>query len=110
MVPAAEAERLHAELAEANERERKLAKELENARARTPQGDTSVEVSTCEEIPPILDCRPLGPEDQRALDDVMTAWAISTVRAALLGASPVVQERFIPALRADIAGSRTAGK
>jgi ParB/RepB/Spo0J family partition protein len=50
--------------------------------------------------------RPLGPEDQLAFDTVMTAWANSTeLRAALVGASPVVLERFIAAIRPDIASA-----
>ena len=51
-----------------------------------------------------LDRPPLGSEDQLKFNSVMSAWAKSTSpRAALVGASPVVLERFIAAIRADIA-------
>jgi hypothetical protein len=58
---------------------------------------------TDDDIPAFLDQHPLSSEDQRKLDEVMAAWANSAARAALLTASPFVQEQFIVALRADIA-------
>jgi hypothetical protein len=109
MVPAVEAERLRAELAAATERLRHVKHELETARAiasRPPAVDASMKAPTTdEEIPPFLNRYPLSPEDQLAFDAVMTAWANSTTRAALLQASPVVQERFSTVLRADVASS-----
>jgi hypothetical protein len=61
-----------------------------------------------EDIPAFPDRRPLGAEDQLAFDSVMTAWTNSTdLRAALVAASPVVRERFIAALREDIASVRS---
>ena len=99
MVLAAEVEKLKSELAAANERQRKLEEELETARGKTsraPAGDRSTEAPTTDE-------QPLLPDDQAALNAVMAAWATSTdLRAALVRASPVAQERFIAALRAEI--------
>ena len=65
MAPAAEAERLKAELAAANETPAPLEQELENARvvaSRTPCGaDASVKTPAGDdEIPPFLDRRPLS--------------------------------------------------
>jgi hypothetical protein len=57
-------------------------------------------------IPAPPDCCPLSPEDQLAFNAAMAALANSIeLRAALVGASPVVLERFIAALRADIASA-----
>jgi hypothetical protein len=70
-----------------------------------------VKAPTGEDIPAILDRRPLGVEDQLTSDAVMAEWEKCTaLRAALAGASPVVRERFITALRADVASSRSATK
>ena len=66
--------------------------------ATAPTGD--------EDIPAVLDRRPLSPDDQRALDAAVAEWKKSTVRAVLIGISPVVQERFIDELRADIGSAR----
>jgi len=63
--------------------------------ATTPTGN---------DIPAFLDRHPMSPEDEAALDVVMTAWTNSTdLRAALVAASPVVREHFIEAVREDIA-------
>jgi hypothetical protein len=110
MVPAAETELLKAELAMATRRVSYLEGELENARAlasRAPGVDTSVPIF--EDIPPCLDRRRLSAEDQLASDAVMAEFAKCTaLQAALAGASPVVRERFITALRAYLAGSSSA--
>ena len=113
MVPAVEAERLRAELAAATERLRHVEHELETARAiasRPPAVDASMRPPTDGGIPPFLNRCPLSPDDQLAFDAIKAAWANSTTRAALLQASPVVQERFSTALRADIASSSSAAK
>jgi hypothetical protein len=104
MVPAVEAERLRAELAAAVERQRELEEELETARA-TVSGAASVDVGrapTDTDIPVFLDRRPMSQQDQLAFDSVMAAWENSAARAALLKASPLVQERFLAALRAEL--------
>ena len=108
MVPAVEAERLRAELAAATERLRHVEHELETARAiasSPPAVDELVKGPTDLDIPPFLDRRPLSsPDDQLAFDAIMAAWADATaLRAALVGASPVVCERYIAVLRAELA-------
>jgi hypothetical protein len=105
-----EVERLKTELVVANDRKRELEQELEIARgmaARTSAVEGLVKAPTTDEdIPAFLDRRPLSPGDQLTLDAVMAAWADAiALRAALLGASPVVQERFVAALREDIASA-----
>ena len=52
------------------------------------------------EIPAFLDRRPLSVEDQRAFDVIMASW-VSHVQPLFNGASAVVRERFIAALRAN---------
>jgi hypothetical protein len=52
------------------------------------------------EIPAFLDRRPLSVEDQRAFDVIMASW-VSHVQPLFNGASEVVRERFIAALRAN---------
>lgn len=113
MVPAAEAERLRAGLTAAMETLRHVKQELENARvvaSRTPSVDASIKTPAGDDdIPPCLDRRPLSTEDQLASDAVMVDWTKCTaLQAALAGASPVVHERFIAALRAYLAGSSSA--
>jgi hypothetical protein len=108
-----EAERLlKAELARATERQRELEEELETARGMAslpPAVDASTNASLDLEIPPGLDHRPLGPEDQLKFESAMTAWASSTeLRAAMVSASPVVLERFIAAVREEIASSASS--
>jgi hypothetical protein len=89
----AEVERLNAELAAAVERQRELEEELETART-TAERRSGVEVKapiTGEDIPPFLDRRSLGSEDQLKFDSVMTAWANSNeLQAVLVGASPAL--------------------
>jgi ParB/RepB/Spo0J family partition protein len=114
MVPAAEADRLNDELAAATERVRSLEQELENARAlasRAPGVDTSAKAPTCDEIPPFLDRRLLSAEEQLASDAIMAEWTKCTaLQSALIGASRVIQERFITFLRADITSRNSAGE
>jgi hypothetical protein len=110
MVPAAEADRLKAELAAATERVNHLERELKDARAsaaRAPGIDTSVKATTCEDIPPFLDRRPFPAEDQLAFDAIKAAWD-SHVQPLLQSASAVVRERFNGALRAYLAGLSSA--
>jgi hypothetical protein len=71
----------------------------------TPEVNPAMQAGD-EDIPTGLDRRPLGSEDQLKFDSVMMAWAKSTeLRAALVGAWPVVGERFIVALREYIASA-----
>jgi ParB-like chromosome segregation protein Spo0J len=108
IAPAAEVEKLKSELAAANERQRKLEAELEQARVTVleSRAASSIRISPDLEIPPFLDRRPLSPEDLLAFDAAMAAWASSTeLRAALVAASAVVLERVIAALRVDIASA-----
>jgi hypothetical protein len=101
-----EVERLKTELAVANDRKRELEQELETARAtaaRAPEGDASMKPPTDGGTPPFLNRSPLSPEDGLAFGGVLTAWATSTTRAALLQASPSVHEHFITVLRLDLA-------
>lgn len=105
-----EVERLNAELAAAVERQRELEEELETART-TAERRSGVEGSvkaptTNEDIPAALDRRPLGLDDQVKFDVAMTAWESDTeLRASLISASPIVLERFIAAVREDIASA-----
>jgi hypothetical protein len=102
MVPDAETDRLNAELFAAAEPLHRVEQELENACA-------SSKAATDVGIPPILDRRPLSAEDLLAFDAIMAEWAKCTnLRAALVGASPVVRERFMTALRTYFAGSSSA--
>jgi hypothetical protein len=107
----AEVEHLKTELVAATERQRELEEELETARGMAslaPAVDASTNASRDLEIPPALDRRPLGSEDQLKFDVAMTAWESSTeLRAALVSASPVVLERFIAAFREEIASARS---
>ena len=109
-----EVEHLKAELATANERKHSLEEELENARttvSRVVAVDGSAKALTDGDIPVFLDRSPLRPEDQLALDAIMAAWANSpALQAVLVGASPVVQERFIAALREHIASASSAAE
>jgi hypothetical protein len=103
-----EVERLNAELMAAVERQRELEEELKTA--RTPvECRSGVEVKAPivgEDIPPFLDRRSLGSEDQLKFDSVMTAWANSNeLQAALVAASPVVVERFVVTVRENIASA-----
>ena len=111
MLPAAEVEKLKTELAAANDRMRELEEEIESARgiaSRAPAVDGSMKAPTTDEdIPACLDHRPLGTEDQLGLDAIMVAWTNSAAPDALLRASPVVQERFIATVRAEIASARS---
>jgi hypothetical protein len=110
IAPAAEVEKLKSELAAANERQRKLEEELEHARvtALESRAASSIKISPDLEIPPFLDRRPLSAEDRAAFDSIMAAWTNSAPQNALLRASPVVQERFIATVRAEIASARSA--
>jgi hypothetical protein len=110
IAPAAEVEKLKSELAAANERQRELEEELETARvaALESRAASSIEIPPDLEIPPFLDRRPLSAEDRAAFDSVMAAWTKSAAQDALLRASPVVQERFIATVRAEIASARSA--
>jgi hypothetical protein len=99
MVPAAEVEDLQVELATVTERLRQVERELETARgmaSRPPAVERPTKATTTDEdSPAFLDRRPLSPGDQLTLDAVMVAWAKSTeLRAALVGGSAVVLERF----------------
>jgi hypothetical protein len=94
-------------LAAANDRKRELEEQFETARTtaeRRPEVGGSVKAPTTDEgIPAFLDRRPLGHQDQLALDAIMMAWAKSAeLRAALVGVSPVVRERFVAKIREDI--------
>ena len=110
IAPAAEVEKLKSELVAANERQRKLEEELEHARvtALELRAASSIRISPDLEIPPFLDRRPLSAEDRAAFDSIMAAWTNSPAQDALLRASPVVQERFIATVRAEIASARSA--
>jgi ParB-like chromosome segregation protein Spo0J len=67
-------------------------------------GDAEHGKADVAKLPASPDCSPLSPEDQLAFNAAMTALANSIeLRTALVGASPIVLERFIVALRADIA-------
>lgn len=112
LAPAAEVEKLKSELAAANERQRKLEEELEIARvtALELRAASSVKIPPDLEIPPFLDRRPLSADDQAAFDSIMAAWTNSAAPDALLRASPVVQERFIATVRAEIASASLAAK
>jgi hypothetical protein len=105
MVPAAEVEHLKAELAVANERQRGLEEELEAARAAA-SGAPRVGVGGAAddgEVPLFLDRRALSQSDQLVLDSVIAAWRDSAARAGLLAATPLVRERFLAALRGELA-------
>jgi hypothetical protein len=106
----AEAEQLKAELAAANERQRQLEEELETARVTALESRVAspIKISPDLEIPPFLDRRPLSTDDQAAFDSIMAAWTNSAAPDALLRASPVVQERFIATVRAEIDSARSA--
>jgi hypothetical protein len=110
VVPAAEMKKLKSELAAANERQRELEEELETARvtALESRAASSIKISPDLEIPPFLDRRPLSAEGRAAFDSIMAAWTNSAAQDALLRASPVVQERFIATVRAEIASARSA--
>jgi hypothetical protein len=71
---------------------------------------SSVKIPPDLEIPPFLDRRPLSADDQAAFDSIMAAWTNSAAPDALLRASPVVQERFIATVRAEIASASLAAK
>jgi hypothetical protein len=108
MLPASEVEKLRAEVAAADKRQRELEEELEHARltALELRAASSVKIPPDLEIPPILDRRPLSADEQAAFDSIMAAWTNSAAPDALLRASPVVQERFIATVRAEIGSSR----
>jgi hypothetical protein len=100
---------------EATERKRELDGELEAARATAascaPAVDASMKPPADLDIPHFLDRRPLLPDDQLAFDAIKTAWANSTdLRAALIGASPVVLERFLAVLREYTAAASSAAE
>jgi ParB-like nuclease domain len=106
MSPAVDVEHLKSELAAAVERRRELEEKLETARKTARPAVEKAAPTTNEDIPPFLDRRPLGSEDQLKFDSVMGAWAKSSeLRAALVAASPVVLDRFIAKLREDISGN-----
>jgi hypothetical protein len=107
----AEVEQLKAELAAANERERRLEQELESARAPAacaPKVDGPIKVPPTEsDMPALLD--QLSAEDQLAYDAIKVAWS-SHVQPLWHVVSVIVHERFIAALRAEIASTNWAAE
>jgi hypothetical protein len=96
MSPATDVKQLKTELAAARERMRKFEEELETARrtvSHTPAVDESAKASMDGDIPPFLDRRPLSPDDQKALDELVGAWD-QHVQPLWTNASAVIRERF----------------
>jgi hypothetical protein len=90
---------------EVSEGQQALEEDLETVGAAascTPTGGVGT-APTDDSIPAYLDRRPLGSEDQHAFDSVMAAWRDSAERAALLEATLLVRERFLAAVRAELA-------